>query len=118
MALGKDAMAVVLGLVPLRGGKELQCAMVVLIPVPMHEVLAPYTSFFQRSKAFRLEVRPVLQRPEQGLRTSVIVAHAWSAVRGSYPQLVKLLEYGGALHRAAVVRMQNQRRRRETALPH
>ena len=99
----------VLLLVALGWRKELQCAVVVLVPVPIHEMLAPVTCFIQRSEAFGLVVWPVLQRVEKRLCPSIVVAHTRPAVGWGYPQLVKLLEHGGAFHGATIVRMQYQR---------
>lgn len=96
-------------LVALGWREELQRAVVVLVPVPVHEMLAPVTCFIQRSEAFGLVVRPVFQRVEKRLCTGVVIAHARPAVGWSYPQLVKLLEHGSALHGTAIIRVQYQR---------
>jgi len=62
--------------------------MTMLFVIPIKKYLTKGSGILNRTKAFR-ELRTILQRLELGFRVWVVIAHMWSAVGFSYPQIAE-----------------------------
>ena len=78
-------------------GDEADTAVAMLVVVPLDEVVDPDTGGAQAGKAAYWPLRAVLQRPEQGFRIGVVVAHPGSAPRRGDAQLIQLGQQGRRL---------------------
>ena len=84
-------------------------AVMMLKPVPAHEIEAPVPGFLQRDEAIQGILRTVLAGPEHGLGVRIVVAHPWSATGRGDPQFVEGMQHGGPFHGASVIRVQDER---------
>lgn len=106
VALGEEV--VILAGVALVGGDEAQGAMLVDMVVPGDELFDPLAGVVEVLEGFFGIPGPVLEGPEQALGVGVIVADRRSGEGGHDAQLLQGGVQGGALHGAAVIRMQHQ----------
>ena len=77
--------------------------------VPGHEFAHPLASRIQRQEALGWVARTVLQGAEEGLDLGVVVADTRAAERRGNAQFLARRQHRGPLHRATVIRMQDQR---------
>ena len=98
----------VLSPMPLGRRHKFEGAMAVMIVVPPHKGRHPLASLLQGVEGpIHRIVRAIFHRFEEGLRIRIVVADGRTPERGTNPQFLKHAEHGGALHRGAIVRMQN-----------
>src|SRR5690606_11778162 len=98
------------------GSYEADAAVEVLVVVPGDESGDPRTDPGERRKRLGREARPVLHRPEERLRIGVVVAHAGPAEGRHHAEPLQRRQHGRALHRPAIVRMENEACRLDAVL--
>ena len=96
-------------LVPITRGDEADRAVQVLLVVPAHEAAGPRASFIDRFEGAHRILRSVLRRSKGGLREGVVVGDAGAAEGRGDAELLELREHVRALHRSAVVGVQDER---------
>lgn len=106
MAVGQDSffptvMAVI------RGGKT-DCTVKVHGVVPQDKFIDPCLCLVNGFKGLRRVTRTIFHGPEKGLGIRVIVTDTRPGKRCGDAQLIQGRHHGSALHRPAIVRMQNE----------
>lgn len=95
--------------VTLTGRDVLQGAVTVLLIVPVHEPIRPILGRLKAREAGGRVFGTVLERPEERLGISVVVAGPRAAVGARYAQPFKRGSEGGGLHGASVVGVEDLR---------
>src|SRR3954454_12430404 len=99
----------VLACVPGVGRDEADRAVAMFLIVPSHETGNPALRVLPAGEPRCRPVRPVLAGAEQGFGERVVVADPWPAVGGDDAKPLEGGLHGRALHRAAVVGVQDKR---------
>ena len=79
-------------------GDEADRAVPVFVVVPVHELRHPAARVQKALQRFDRQLRPVLQRPEQGLGEEVVVAHGRPTSRVRHAEPLQRGQHRLALH--------------------